>query len=94
MAPQEYMIRPPQAPVFVFVLDVSCEAVQSGMLDAAISAIKATLDELPGSPRTQVGLVTFDYAVHFYSLASDLSQPKMLVFREGAQVQTQPRHIG
>jgi len=79
VAPQEYMVRPPQAPVYLFVVDVSYEAIQSGMLGCAVESIKRSLDKLPGAPRTQVGLVTFDYAVHFYSLSSNLSQPKMLV---------------
>ena len=79
VASQEYMVRPPQAPVYVFVLDVSFDAVQSGMLTCAVEAIKRSLDRLPGSPRTQVALLTFDYAVHFYNLNSGLTQPKMLV---------------
>lgn len=32
VAPGEYMVRPPQAPVYVFVIDVSYAAVASGML--------------------------------------------------------------
>jgi protein transport protein SEC24 len=32
VAPAEYMVRPPQAPVYVFVLDVSYPAVASGMV--------------------------------------------------------------
>ncbi|GBG28457.1 Protein transport protein SEC24 [Hondaea fermentalgiana] len=79
MAPSEYMVRPPQAPVYFFVIDVSFEAVQSGMLATAVKAIQECLDKLPGAPRTQVGFITYDYAVHYYSLNSNLSQPKMFV---------------
>mmetsp|Transcript_23629 Transcript_23629/g.43888 ORF Transcript_23629/g.43888 Transcript_23629/m.43888 type:complete len:1164 (+) Transcript_23629:320-3811(+) len=79
VAPQEYLIRPPQPPVYVFVIDVSFEAVSSGMLACTVEAIKRSLDELPGSPRTQIAIVTYDYAVHFYSLNSELCQPKMFV---------------
>lgn len=32
VAPQEYMVRPPMPPVYMFVMDVSYNAVQSGML--------------------------------------------------------------
>lgn len=32
VAPGEYMVRPPQAPVYVFVMDVSYAAVASGMV--------------------------------------------------------------
>lgn len=79
VAPQEYMVRPPQAPVFVFVLDVSVHAVNSGLLKTAVETIKEQLDSLPGAPRTQVGFVTFDSTVHFYSLKSTLNAPQMLV---------------
>ena len=79
VAPGEYCVRPPQPPVYVFVLDVSQEAVRSGMVKAAVETIKQTLDELPGAPRTQVGFITYDIAVHFYNLKASLSQPQMLV---------------
>ena len=78
VAPSEYMLRPPQAPVYVFVLDVSQNAVASGMLATAAQTIKACLDNLPGQGRTQIGFVAFDSAVHFFNLKSTLSQPQML----------------
>lgn len=37
------------------------------------------LDRLPGNDRTQVGFVTFDSSVHFYSLKATLSKPQQLV---------------
>ena len=79
MAPAEYMMRPPQPPVYVFVLDVSVTAVQSGMLHTCIDTIKQTLDDLPGAPRTRMGIITFDNSVHFYNLKSTLKQPQMMV---------------
>ena len=83
VASAEYMARPPQAPVFMFVLDVSYTSVVSGALAAACAAIRAALPSLPGGERTQVGFVTFDAAVHFYSLKAGLAQPAMCV-RAGA----------
>ena len=79
VAPAEYMVRPPQAPVYVFVIDVSYMAVSTGMFAQAVEAIKDSLDDLQGGARTQVGFITFDSAVHFYNLKSSLSQPQMLV---------------
>jgi protein transport protein SEC24 len=55
VAPGDYMVRPPQPPVFFFVLDVTSAAGSSGMLAACVSAIKDSLDKLPGNPRTQIG---------------------------------------
>jgi Sec23/Sec24 trunk domain len=44
VAPSEYMVRPPVAPVYFFVVDVSANAVACGMLAAACTTIKACLD--------------------------------------------------
>lgn len=79
IAPSEYMVRPPQPPSYFFVIDVSATSVRSGMLRSVASAISASLDSLPGSPRTQVGFLTYDDSVHYYSLKSGLSNPQMLV---------------
>ena len=79
IAPAEYMVRPPQAPSYFFVIDVSAMAVRSGMLTHAANAIKQSLDDLPGRGRTKIGFITFDNSVHYYNLGSDLAQPQMLV---------------
>jgi len=79
VAPGEYMVRPPQPPVYVFVLDVSYGAVASGALGCTVEIIKRHLDALPGDPRTQFGLVTFDSTVHFYHFKPTLKMPQVLV---------------
>jgi hypothetical protein len=48
-------VRPPQPPVYFFLIDVSEPALVSGMLHSMTRAIKASLDELPGGNRAQVG---------------------------------------
>ena len=55
IAPADYMVRPPQPPVYFFVIDVSSTAGSSGMLLSCVRAIKDSLSSLPGLPRTQVG---------------------------------------
>lgn len=79
VAPQEYMVRAPQPPVYIFVIDVSYNAVASGMLQKACETILQTLDSLPGAGRTRIGFITFDNTVHFYNLKATLSQPQVLV---------------
>ena len=86
IAPSEYMVRPPQEPTFFFVLDVSATAVRSGVLASASRAIRACLDDLPGRGRTKIGFITFDNAVHYYNLSSDLSSPQMLVVSDLKQL--------
>ncbi|EFN54134.1 hypothetical protein CHLNCDRAFT_135519 [Chlorella variabilis] len=82
VAPAEYMVRAPMPPTYVFVIDVSFAAAACGMLGAACSTIKASLDSLPGDERTQVAFITFDNTLHFYNLKSSLSQPQMMVVAE------------
>lgn len=79
IAPAEYMVRPPQEPSYFFCIDVSATAVRSGMVHSAAKAIKESLDDLPGQGRTKVGFITFDNAVHYYNLSSELSAPQMMV---------------
>ena len=86
VAPGDYMVRPPQPPVYFFVIDVSESAIASGMLHSLVSAVKASLDDLPGAPRTQIGFITFDSTIHFYNLKSTLNAPQMLVVSDVSDV--------
>ncbi|MFS7902056.1 putative Zinc finger, Sec23/Sec24-type, sec23/Sec24, trunk domain, sec23/Sec24, helical [Helianthus anomalus] len=79
VAPAEYMVRPPMPPLYFFMIDVSISAVKSGMLEVMAQTIKSCLDKLPGSPRTQIGFITFDSTIHFYNMKSTLTQPQMMV---------------
>ncbi|MCL7031933.1 hypothetical protein MKW94_000124 [Papaver nudicaule] len=79
VAPTEYMVRPPMPPLYFFLIDVSISAVKSGMLEVVAKTIKSCLDELPGSPRTQIGFITYDSTLHFYNMKSSLTQPQMMI---------------
>ncbi|KAI8854513.1 hypothetical protein BC829DRAFT_424511 [Chytridium lagenaria] len=75
VAPQEYMVRPPQPVVMLFVIDVSIHAVQCGMVASVTKSILAALDSIPNTDnRTKVGFITVDSTLHFYNLS-----PQMLV---------------
>ncbi len=78
IAPSEYMLRPPQPAVYVFCLDVSRSAVESGYLKVFCDVLLEELDKLPGDGRTQVAFVAYDAAVHFYSMPEGASQPMQL----------------
>jgi len=77
IAPSEYMLRPPQPSVFVFVLDVSYNALSTGYLAHCCETLKENLDNLPGDCRTKVAFITFNSSIHFYSLKSSQHQPQM-----------------
>ncbi|XP_029368766.1 protein transport protein Sec24B [Echeneis naucrates] len=79
IASSDYMLRPPQPAVYLFVLDVSHNAVEAGYLKYLCDSILENLDKLPGDTRTRIGFLTFDSTIHFYNLQEGLSQPQMLV---------------
>lgn len=61
-------------PTYVFIMDVSKPAIDTGYLQIATSTIKSVIEGklLPGSERTRIGFITYDSAVHFYNLRPTL----------------------
>ncbi|KAJ8276738.1 hypothetical protein COCON_G00084900 [Conger conger] len=82
IAPSEYMLRPPQPAVYLFVLDVSHNAVETGYLDVVCQSLLDNLSSLPGDARMKMGFITFDSTIHFYNLQEGLSQPQMLIISD------------
>merc|ERR1719210_3080084 len=78
IAPTEYMLRPPQPAVYVFCLDVSHAAVETGYLKVFCDTLLDELEKLPGDSRTQIGFITYDRVVHFYSMSDGATQPTQL----------------
>ncbi|KAG0193416.1 COPII coat Sec23p-Sfb3p heterodimer component [Apophysomyces sp. BC1034] len=83
--PQDYRsARTPVPLSYVFAIDVSTHAVQSGMLKAFCEALKEALygtnsAEHKIGPGNRIGLITFDRGVHFYNLTPSLTQAQMMV---------------
>lgn len=76
--------REPQPLNYIFALDVSHDAVQSGFLRSACSTIRTVLygdenaNQPPSFPPTsELAILTFDSSIHFYDLSLD--DPRMLV---------------
>ncbi|XP_026170669.1 protein transport protein Sec24C isoform X1 [Mastacembelus armatus] len=74
----------PQPPAFIFLIDVSYNAVKSGMVSIVCQELKTLLDCLPReNPEmdsvVRVGFVTYNKVLHFYNVKSSLAQPQMLV---------------
>lgn len=76
------MLRPPQPAVYLFLLDVSSLAQQSGYLEVACKTIQEQLENLPGDARAQVGFIAFNSAVHFYNIADGFNQPHEITVLE------------
>ncbi|KAI0052070.1 CPII coat sec24 protein [Auriscalpium vulgare] len=83
VAPTEYMVRPPQPAVYVFLIDVSHTAVQSGMVATATRTILENLDRIPnGDERTKVALVAYDTSLYFFSIPPGTTESSMLVMSD------------
>ncbi|KAI8976442.1 Sec23/Sec24 trunk domain-containing protein [Pilobolus umbonatus] len=79
IAPAEFAIRPPQPPVYVFVVDTSYQAIQTGMIAVVADAIKASLDKIPNEDdRTKIAFITADNAIGFHKLNGG-GEPEILV---------------
>jgi protein transport protein SEC24 len=80
VAPSEYMIRPPQPPVYVFVLDVSYGSIISGAFITFVETIRSSLDLLPQDGRTRVAVLTFDTQLTYCVLPpGQQGEPRFLV---------------
>nr|MBE5727135.1 Sec24AB ortholog [Cucujiformia] len=79
IAPAEYMLRPPQPAVYLFLLDVSRLAVECGYLEVVCRVLQEELENIPGDLRTQIGFITYDSSLHFFSFADGLNRPQEMV---------------
>ena len=72
IAPQEYMVRPPQPLVYLFHFDVSYPSVKSGLLATGARGILESLDSIPNADRrTRLGFMAVDSSLHYFSIPRD-----------------------
>ncbi|OAR01304.1 hypothetical protein LLEC1_02709 [Akanthomyces lecanii] len=72
VAPQEYMVRPPQPLVYLFLFDVSYAAISSGLLATSARTILDSLNRIPNADRrTRIGFMAVDCSLHYFSIPKD-----------------------
>ncbi|XP_069609346.1 protein transport protein Sec24C isoform X2 [Ranitomeya imitator] len=81
----------PNPPAFIFMIDVSYNAVKSGLVALICEELKQLIDYLPreGSMEEsviRVGFVTYNKVLHFYNVKSSLAQPQMMVVSDVADM--------
>ncbi|RMZ78653.1 hypothetical protein DV738_g3721, partial [Chaetothyriales sp. CBS 135597] len=94
LVPKEYWVKEPVPLRWLFLVDVTQEAVNRGFLETVCRGINTALygdstdeaddaDEATDKPQlpagTTVGIITYDRDIHFYNLSTDLSEPQMFV---------------
>lgn len=64
-------------PTYLFVFDVSQEAINLGYLQQATASIKGIFDEgtLPGGDRARVCFLAYDKNLYYFNLRSTMKQP-------------------
>ncbi|KFP38958.1 Protein transport protein Sec24C, partial [Chlamydotis macqueenii] len=81
----------PSPPAFIFMIDVSYNAVKSGLVRLICEELKSLLDFLPREGNMEesairVGFVTYNKVLHFYNVKSSLAQPQMMVVSDVADM--------
>lgn len=72
LAPKEYTMRQPPPSTYAFVLDVSQNAIKSGLLATATRSLLEVLDSLPNhDDRTRVSILCVDNAIHYFAIPPD-----------------------
>ncbi|CAB0040654.1 unnamed protein product [Trichogramma brassicae] len=86
IAPGEYMLRPPPPAVYIFILDVSKLACDSGYLSIVCRILQEEMSNLPGDSRTQIGIIGVNSAVHFFGMPENVSQPHHMIMLDVDEV--------
>ncbi|KAM4030239.1 protein transport protein Sec24C isoform 4-T4 [Anomaloglossus baeobatrachus] len=81
----------PNPPAFIFMIDVSYNAVKSGLVALICAELKQLIDYLPREGNMEesvirVGFVTYNKVLHFYNVKSSLAQPQMMVVSDVADM--------
>ncbi|XP_069836706.1 protein transport protein Sec24C isoform X3 [Dendropsophus ebraccatus] len=81
----------PNPPAFIFMIDVSYNAVKSGLVALICEELKQLIDYLPREGNMEesvirVGFVTYNKVLHFYNVKSSLAQPQMMVVSDVADM--------
>jgi protein transport protein SEC24 len=93
MVPKEYWSKEPVGIRWLFLIDVTAEAVNRGFLhgfcEGVMNALYGGSDNVDGSQATsripksaKVGIMTFDKEMHFYNLSPRLTTAQMLVMSD------------
>lgn len=80
VAPKEYMARTPQPIVYAFIIDVSIDAVNSGLTSTISRTILESLDRIPNQNKTaRVAFIGVDSSLHYFKFNEGLEGTEILI---------------
>lgn len=80
IAPKEYMARAPQPNVYTFIIDVSADAVNSGLTSTVTRTILESLDRIPNDNKTaRVAFIGVDSSLHYFRFHEGVEGNDLLV---------------
>ncbi|CAK7901365.1 protein transport protein Sec24p [[Candida] anglica] len=80
VAPKEYMARSPQPIVYTFIIDVSIEAVSTGLTGTITRTILESLDRIPNQNNTaRVAFIGVDSSLHYFRFNEGLEGTEVLI---------------
>lgn len=80
VAPKEYMARAPQPIVYTFIIDVSVNAVTSGLTGTITRTILESLDRIPNINKTaRVAFIGVDSNLHYFKFDEGLEGTELLI---------------
>lgn len=65
---KEFLTRPPQKPVYAFVIDISKNAHTNGVLAMVLSSIRACVELLNDNEDAKIGICIFDIQTHLLTI--------------------------
>lgn len=77
---EEFSNKPPSDPTYLFVVDVTPAAINSGVTHTALAGIQGLVQDklLDGGENARVGIICFDSKIHLISLDSVSKKPRVM----------------
>jgi protein transport protein SEC24 len=73
------MLRAPQPAVYLFVFDITANAIESGYLYSFTEQLLVNMEQMPGDSRAQIGFMAYDSRIHFFEFFDPKKLPRELV---------------
>ena len=83
VAPKEYMARSPQPIVYAFIIDVSIDAINSGLTSTVTRTILESLDRIPNQNKTaRVAFIGVDSSLHYFKFQEGVDDTELLIISD------------